>query len=77
MEMRMRRSAGCCRRIDLFHLDHARMNVPVVDAFQPREALFCRLDRSFRAAGRADDDRALAAAKQLAAAGISLMKQMR
>jgi len=44
------------------------MNLPVADAFEPDEPLLHRLDRPFRAACRAGDDRTLAAVKQLAIA---------
>src|SRR5690242_1616382 len=54
-----------CRQIDHLHLDSAGVNVPIADAFQPREAFFCRFDRSFRAARPANDDRALTAMEKL------------
>jgi hypothetical protein len=37
------------------------VNFPVADAFQPGEPLFCRFERPFRRARRANDNRALTA----------------
>jgi hypothetical protein len=41
------------------------MNFPVTDAFKPGKSFLCRLDRSFRAARRSNDDRALATVEKL------------
>jgi hypothetical protein len=40
------------------------VNLPVADAFQPGEPLFCRFERSFRCARRTDHDRALTTPKK-------------
>src|SRR5215472_6815725 len=50
-------------------LDPARMNVPVADTFEPREAFLRRFDRSFRTASSSNDYRALTAVEKLLVSG--------
>jgi hypothetical protein len=58
-----------CPQVDHLQLDPACMNVPVADAFEPREAFLRRFDRSFRTARRTDDYRALTAVEKLLISG--------
>jgi len=67
MLVRRGQCARLCREVDLFRFDMTCVDLPVANAFEPGEALLRRLDRPFPAAGLADDDRALATAKQPAA----------
>jgi hypothetical protein len=59
------RVSGSGSRSYRFYLDKGGMNSPVANAFELGKSLLCRSDRLFSARRRFDDDRSLAAAKEL------------
>jgi hypothetical protein len=62
---RLKAASPACLEDYWLYLDQGGMNVPVFDAFKPRELLFRRLDCPFSGGRRMNNNRALAAAKKL------------
>ena len=56
-------------RLDGLYLNQSCVNFPVTNTFEPGEPFLRGLDRSFRRPRRSNDDRALAAVKELFASG--------